>query len=128
MTTKIHAAVGGDGVPTRLVATPGQCGDAPQAASLLEGQRPETVIADAAYDSNALRTRIAEAGGAACIKPNPTRKQPVAFDQQAYRRRNVIERFFGALRWPRRVATRYAKKAENYRSFVWFAVLLRFLK
>ena len=115
-------------MPVRLHATPGQSGDAPQAPALLEGQRPKRVIADTAYDSNELRKTIAEAGADACIKPHPSRKQPPNYNRAAYRRRNVIERFFGAIRWHRRVATRYDKKIENYMSFVWLASLLLFLK
>jgi transposase len=110
------------------VATPGQCGDAPQAPALLAGQRPKRVIADTAYDSDALRRSVAIGGASVCIKPHPSRTQPVTYDAKAYRRRNVIERFFGALRWCRRVATRYDKKVDNYLSFVWLAALLLFLK
>lgn len=41
-----------------------------------------------------------------------------------HRHRNVIERFFGALKRFRRVATRYEKKAANFAVLLWLAALL----
>ena len=121
MTTKLHAAVDQDGRLRRLVVTPGQRGDAPQAPALMEGLRPGHVIADAAYDSDAIRSHVAASGGRACIKPNPTRKRKKRYDRQRYRRRNVIERFFRRIKQCRRVATRYEKKAANFTAFAWLA-------
>lgn len=101
--------------------TAGQRGDAPQAPALLEGLRPRHVLADAAYDSDAIRSAIAASGGRACIKPNPTRKRKKRYDRRRYKRRNRIERFFRALKGCRRVATRYEKKAGNFGAFAWLA-------
>jgi transposase len=46
------------------------------------------------------------------------------YDRDRYRRRNVIERFFGAIKRFRRVATRYEKKAQNFLGFVCLASAL----
>jgi len=127
-TTKIHAAVNGHGQPLRLLLTPGQKGDAPQAPTLLEGLLPRHVLADAAYDSNKIRDLVHQANGQACIRPNPTRKTKVTCDVERYKHRNVIERFFGAIKKWRRVATRYDKKAENFLGFVWIAAIIVNLK
>lgn len=108
----------------RLVLSPGQAGDAPRASALLDGLRPKHVIADAAYDSDAIREQTRAAKAHACIRPNPTRKRKKRYDRELYKRRNVIERFFGAIKRFRRVATRYEKKAENYLGFVWYAAML----
>ena len=105
----------------KLVVTPGQCGDCPQAATLLEGPRPRHVLADAAYDSDALRALIRRRRGCCCIRPNPTRKRRRRYDRGRYKRRNVIERFFRRIKECRRVATRYEKKAANFAAFVWLA-------
>ena len=118
----------GSGRPVRLVLTPGQAGDAPQAQGLLRGLRPEHVLADAAYDSDAIRETIRQSDGQACIRPNPTRKQTKRYDRQRYKHRNVIERFFGAIKRFRRVATRYEKKAANFLGFTWLAAILVSLK
>lgn len=104
--------------------TPGQSGDAPQAEALLETLSPQHVIADAAYDSEAIRRQVKNSGGRACIKPHPTRRTKRRYDKRRYKNRNVIERFFGRIKQYRRVATRYDKKPANYLGFVWLAALL----
>lgn len=112
----------------KLLLTPGQAGDAPQAENLLAGLRPRNVIADAAYDSDAIRKRIKQTKGKACIRPNRTRKKKIRYDKERYKQRNIIERFFGAIKQFRRVATRYDKKAKNFMGFVWLAAMLVGLK
>ena len=101
--------------------TAGQRGDAPQAEGLLEGLQAEHVLADAAYDSDAIRLIIRGMKAKACIKPNPTRKRKKRYDKARYKHRNVIERFFRKLKQCRRVATRYEKKAANFAGFVYLA-------
>ena len=102
--------------------TAGQRGDAPVADALLQGVPRGAVghvIADAGYDSDAIRRRVRRLKARACIKPNPTRKRRKRYDRRRYR--NVVERFFGRVKRCRRVATRYEKKAVNYAGFVWLA-------
>ena len=118
MTTKLHAAVGEHGQPLRLLVTPGQRGDAPQAEVLLAGLRANHVLGDAAYDSDAIRGRVRAIKARACIKPNPTRTRKKRYDRQRYTHRNVIERFFRRIKQCRRVATRYEKKAANFLGFI----------
>ena len=105
----------------RLIVTPGQRGDAPQAPALLEGLRAKHVLADAAYDSDAIRALIRRMKARACIKPNPTRVRKKRYDRQRYKHRNVIERFFRRIKQCRRIATRYEKKAANFAGFIWLA-------
>jgi transposase len=50
-----------------------------------------------------------------------------AFDREACRRRNVAERCIGRLKQFRALATRYDKRAVNYRAFVILASLLLWL-
>lgn len=121
MTTKLHAAVDEQGRPLRLIVTPGQRGDAPQAQALLEGLCAKHVLADAAYDSNAIRLLIRKMKARTCIKPNPRRRCRKRYDRERYKHRNVIERFFRRIKQCRRIATRYEKKAANFLSFVWLA-------
>ena len=108
----------------RLILSPGQAGDAPYALPLLKDLRAEHVLADAAYDSKAIREDTASRGGVACIRPNGSRKHPASYDARRYRHRNVIERFFGFLKRWRRVATRYEKKAENFLGMVQLAAMM----
>jgi len=123
----VHAAVDRRGRLLRLVLTPGQRGDCPQAEALLSGLARGTVghvIADAAYDGDDLRRRVRRLRAKACIKPNPTRKRKKRYDRRRYKHRNVIERFFCRVRRCRRVATRYEKKADNFAGFVYLAAFV----
>jgi len=97
----------------RLLLTPGPCGDAPQAAALLDDLHAGHVLADAAYDSDAIRVLIRKMKARACIQPNPTRKRKTRHDRERYKHRNVIERFLRRIKQCRRVATRYKKKAPT---------------
>ena len=91
MTTKIHMAADTLGRPLRFVLTAGQSGDVLAAPALLQGFRPQAVLADKAYDSNALRELITAAGADAVIPSNRSRKVLIAHDVEAYRARNRIE-------------------------------------
>ena len=51
-----------------------------------------TLLADAAYDSNAFRTFLESRETTPVIKQNPTRKNVHPFDKEAYKGRNIIER------------------------------------
>jgi transposase len=127
LSTKVHAAVDRRGRLLRLVLTPGQRGDCPQAQALLSGLKPGTVghvIADAAYDSDALREQVRRLGARCCIKPNPTRTRKKRYDRRLYKHRNVVERFFCRIRRCRRVATRYEKKSANFAGFVYLAAFV----
>jgi putative transposase len=77
-----------------------------------------TLLADAAYDSDAFRQLLIERGTTPVIKQNPTRKRLHPFDKNAYKGRNIIERAFSRLKDWRRVATRYDKLARNFRSTI----------
>lgn len=91
------------------------------AADLVEGFAPSLCLADAAYDSDALRARLIDCGAMPVIPNNPTRKRKHPFDRSAYRQRNVIERTFSRLKDWRRVATRYDKLAANFLATVMIA-------
>jgi transposase len=95
----------------RFILTAGQEGDITTAPRLLAGLTAGGVIADKAYDSNALRALISDSGGEAVIPSNRTRKLLIPHDALAYKLRNRIERFFNKLKHFRRIATRYDRRA-----------------
>lgn len=128
MTTKIHLAVDGRGLPLKLILTPGQRGDAPLAPELLDGLSPRRVLADKAYDSNAIRALVASMGAEAVIPCNPTRKQKIPYDFQAYKVRNLVERCFNKLKHFRRIATRYDRKAIYFLSFLALAAAMLWMR
>ena len=53
--------------------------------------------------------------------------RPPAFDAEVYRGRNVVERCVNRLKQWRGVATRYEKRASNYRAMVLIASLMIWL-
>lgn len=101
--------------------TAGQAGDITTAPELLSGRAPGGVIADKAYDSNALREIIAAAGAEAVIPSNRARKVVIPHDEVAYKLRNRIERFFNKLKHFRRIATRYDRREIYFLSAIYLA-------
>ncbi len=77
-------------------------------------ERGDVLLADAAYDSNALHETLAARGARANVKPMPNRLKPPRFNRRLYRQRNLLERFFNKLKHFRAVATRYDKRYDNY--------------
>ena len=115
LTTKIHALVDAEGLPIALKLTEGQAHDGRSAQDMLEQmQAGQILLADRAYDSDAMRHALAERGAWANVKPMPNRRNVPAFSAYLYRYRNLVERFFNKLKHFRSVATRYDKRADNY--------------
>ena len=128
MTTKIHACVEGLGQLARFTLTGGQVHDVTQAQTLIEKIQPAAVLADKAYDADALLAYIDSKDAKAVIPPKTNRKNQRTFDKHQYRNRNVIERFFAKLKQFRRIATRYDKLASRFGSFVALAASVIWLQ
>lgn len=135
----------------RCCSPAGQAGDNPQLLPLLDAIRVprqgpgrprrtvEWVLADKAYshpstraalrrrhigrtipersDQQALRARRGSYGG-----------RPPNFDAERYRQRNVVERCFNRQKQWRGVATRYDKKASNYKGGVLLAATVLWIR
>ena len=116
------------GRPLRFIVTAGQVGDITQAPSLLEGQAGDAVLADKAYDSNALRALIAAMDAEAVIPSNRCRKAAIPHDAIVYKHRNRIERCFSKLKHFRRFATRYDRRTVHFTGFVHLAAAMIWLR
>jgi transposase len=131
LTTKIHAVVDANGLPIALKLTEGQAHDGRSASDLLDSVAGgQTLIADRAYDSNAMRQTLANRGAWANVKPMPGRVNVPPFSAYLYRFRNLIERFFNKLKHFRAVATRFEKHDANYLALVKLAaarIWMRFM-
>jgi len=115
LTTKIHALVDACGLPILLKITEGQAHDGRSADDMLSSVgRGDILLADRAYDSDALRLDLAARGARANVKLMPNRVNLPSFNQRLYRKRNIVERFFNKLKHFRAVATRYDKRDDNY--------------
>ncbi|MFC5384953.1 transposase, partial [Aquamicrobium segne] len=74
LTTKIHALVDARGRPIRLKLTAGQAHDGRSAADMFATLAPgQVLLADRAYDSDALHDEMAARGVIANIRLMPTR-------------------------------------------------------
>ncbi len=131
LTTKIHALVDANGLPIALKLTEGQAHDGRSAADMLGGlAEGQVLLADRAYDSDALRNDLAQRGAWANINPLARRTKTPAFSRFLYRYRNLIERFFNKLKHSRAVATRFEKHDANYLALVKLAaarIWMRFM-
>ena len=116
------------GRPLRFILTAGQSGDILAAPALLDGFKVRAVLADKAYDSNALRAIIADAGAEAVIPSNRSRKSIIPHDAAIYRHRNRIERCFNKLKHFRRFATRYDRRALHFLSFIQLAATMIWMR
>ena len=119
LTTKTHALVDANGLPIMLKLTEGQAHDGRSAADMLDGIGADQVLlAERAYDSDALRQTLAERGAWANIKPMPNRVNIPAFSAFLYRYRNLVECFFNKIKHFRAITTRYEKHDANYPALV----------
>ncbi|GAB3882182.1 hypothetical protein GCM10027612_12390 [Microbispora bryophytorum subsp. camponoti] len=151
LTTKIHLACDGRGLPLAVVVTPGNVNDCTVFKAVLESvrvpragagrprQRPDTVIADKAYSSREVRQDLRRWGIRAVIpertdqRANRQRRgraggRPPTFDPELYKARNVVERCFSRLKQFRAIATRFDKLATRYRAGLHIASLILWLR
>ena len=85
------------------------------AAALIEAAGHfDRLIADKGYDTNAIRALVARRGAVAVIPSTASRREPIPYDREAYRARNLVERLWCRLKDWRRIATRYDKLARNF--------------
>ena len=137
MTCKIHLATDAVGRPLALVLTGGNAADTTYFTTVLDTisvhdgrpgrprTRPDRVLADKAYTSAANRAFLTRRGITATIPERADQKagrarrgsaggRPRAFDPEAYKGRNVVERCFNKLKQWRGIATRFDKTARAY--------------
>jgi transposase len=144
--TKVHLACDGRGRPLSVLVTAGQRNEAPELGDLLDGirlarpggagrprKRPGRLLADRGYSHASCRSLLRRRGIPHIIperedqRERRRRGRPPEFDREAYRRRNVVERCVNRLKQWRGVATRYEKRAVNYRAMVIIASLMIWL-
>ncbi len=86
--------------------------------------RPKRVVADKGYSSKENRRYLRTRGIGAVIARKDNECRGGVFDKEAYRQRNVVERLINRLKQFRRVATRYEKRAVNYRAMLTIAAIV----
>jgi transposase len=83
LSTQLHLAVRGPGCPVRIILAAGHRGDAPQALAPLGEDRPEVVLAEAAYDADPFRGVVKARGGRAVEHPLTSRSTASAVSSSA---------------------------------------------
>jgi len=116
LTSKLHALVGGHGLPHKLVLTRGHTNDCKPALGMIGAVRKgQNFLADRAYDTNKIREKVNARGARITIPPKGLRKGALLpYDQRAYEKRNIVERFFNKVKQYRGLATRYDKLPEQF--------------
>ena len=93
-TTKLNAAVNDAFLPLRFTLTAGACHDVTQAPALITGYTCQYIIADAAYDADALRETIVAQGAVAVIRPRNNRVEDRPYDKEVYKTSQRYRAFF----------------------------------
>lgn len=121
MTTKVHTLTDALGNPVRFILPGGNEADCTQALPLLTGIQAGAVLGDKGYDTDAIVEGIIRISALAVIPPKANRKVQRDCDYVLYKERNLIERFFNRIKYYRAIATRYAKRARNFKAFLYIA-------
>ena len=102
------------GNPLALSLTGGNAHDITQAEPLAAQVEPEALLGDKGYDADSFITSLEVRAIKVVIPPKSTRKVKRACDFALYAERNLVERFFNAIKHYRGIATRYEKTARNF--------------
>ena len=86
------------------------------------------LLADRAYDSNAIRAMIEGQGAWAVIPSMPQRNPMIVHDRDCYKARNRVERFFNKIKNYRAIATRYDRRDDNFLASVQLASIRIWLR
>ncbi len=107
----------------------------PQGSPGRPRKRPEHLLADRGYSYERCRRLLRGRGIPHTIPERSDHRRnrqgragrPLDFDAEIYAKRNVVERCVNRLKQWRGIATRYEKRAVNYRAMVVIASLMMWL-
>ena len=121
MTTKILALTDALGNLVRFVLLPGQRFDTVGVEPLIDGVTFGALIADKAFDSNAIIADLNERGARIVVSQHPRRTKPLAIDAEMYKWRHLIENFFCKLKEFKRIALRADKTDQSFNAIIHLA-------
>lgn len=144
MTCKIHVLCDSAGHPLHFELTAGQTHECAAFdavmigvdAGLLDGEGepiawPVALAADKGYRADWIDDYLLELGVTPVIPSKATEDRDarsVAFDRDAYRDRNIVERLIGWIKECRRVFSRFEKTAKNFAGMIRLAFIQRYLR
>jgi len=120
--TKIHAVVDPSSKPLYFTVGPGNEHDSRRLQEPVDGlsERPKELYADAAYDTENIRSYLSSMGVEPNIPVNPRNgRRPRPYN---------VERFFGWLKSFRRIVIGYERLAVTYRAFINIACIMIHLR
>ena len=118
LTTKIVALVDALGNRVRFVLLPGQRHDSAGVAPLLEDLDFAALLADKAFDGDALRADLNNRGAVAVIPPKANRTADIPCHFEMSKWRHLVENFFCKIKEFRRIATRYDKTDTSFSAMI----------
>jgi transposase len=121
MTTKILVLTDALGNLVRFVLLAGQRFDTVGVPPLLDGVAFGALIADKAFDSNAIIADLDARGAKVVISQHPRRIKPLEIDAEMYKWRHLIENFFCKLMEFKRVAMRSDKTDQSFAAMIHLA-------
>jgi transposase len=124
MTTKILALTDALGNLVRFVLLPGHRFDTIGVAPLISDVEFGGLIADKAFDSNAIIADLDQRGAKAVISQHPRRATPLQIDAEVYKWRHLIENFFCKLKEFKRIAMRSDKTDQSFSAMIHLAAAL----
>ncbi|WP_438830498.1 transposase [Hymenobacter lapidarius] len=86
------------------------------------------VLGNKGHDTDAVVAGVKALGAQVVIPSKKNRRVERCIDQNLYRDRNKVERFFSRLKQFRRLATRYDKTANSFLGMPHFAATLLWLR
>jgi transposase len=129
-TSKIHCLGDARGRPIAFDLTPGEAADCKSYDTLIDlpERTPDALVADKAYDSDAIRNDLKQRGIRAVIPPKSNRTKTICYNKRLYRQRNCIERVLGHLKINRAIATRYDQLADSFLGMLYLATARYWIK
>ena len=124
MTTKILALTDALGNLVRFTLLPGHRFDTVGVAPLIEGVEFGGLIADKAFDSDAILAALDERGAKIVISQHPRRSQPLPIDAEIYKWRRLVENFFGKIKEFKRIALRADKTDQSFEAMIYLAAAI----
>ena len=121
MTTKILALTDALGNLVRFMLLPGQRFDTVGVPPLIEGLTFDALIADKAFDSNAIIAELDARGAKVVISQHPRRAKSLAIDKEMYKWRHLVENFFCKLKEFKRIAMRADKTDQSFAAAIHIA-------
>ncbi len=105
----------------RFVLLPGHRYDSIGVAPLIDEVAFGGLIADKAFDSDALTAELNERGAKVVISQHPARSQSLKIDLELYKWRHLIENFFCKLKEFKRIALRADKTDQSFTAMIYLA-------